>query len=240
MRCRPWLPSRDGAQSMVAVARAEGDITGFNRLAPSVHGNNTNREIRGANQLGTGMRNSRRPCKRSAVHGRRSKRRDGDAREDIIGAIFEGTKIGTTFNEAQEAVGKFLASDSFKNFTDAFATGAPTPSDIQSAHVRRRRVQRDRRSHRERDPTALQDGAHYVYDQIKAAFAGTLGESHRAFDRVKDFFRGAGSTVNDLLSISPAFVGPLVGKVIEAFGRDEAADGREDEAAAQPAAPRPR
>lgn len=124
---------RDGAQAMVAVARAlEGDISGFERLAPKVRAATTLAEkYEAANQLiAAGYEQQKASLQTvggawSALSGRL-----GDAREAIIGAVFEGTKIGTTFNDAQAAVGKFLASDSFQNFTNALRDGSAYAKDI--------------------------------------------------------------------------------------------------------------
>ena len=50
------------------------------------------------------------------------KGRIGDAREDIIGAVFDGLKLGQTFDSMQAAVGRFLGQ--FKDFTERLKSGA--------------------------------------------------------------------------------------------------------------------
>jgi len=203
----------DGAQSMVAVARAlEGDIAGFERLAPSVRTATTLTEkFEAANQLlAAGYAQQQANLQTVGGAWEALKGRIGDAREEIIGAIFEGTKIGTTFNEAQAAVGKFLASDSFKNFTDALRDGAAYAKDIlKSLTSGNGGFSETAGAIGSVILAALQDGAHYVYDQISAAFAGTsVGKVIGAFGRVQDFFRGAGSSAGALLmgaSLDEAF-----------------------------------
>lgn len=195
---------RDGAQSMVAVARAlEGDIAGFERLAPSVRTATTLTEkFEAANQLlAAGYAQQQATLQTVGGAWEALKGRIGDAREEIIGAIFEGTKIGTTFNDAQAAVGKFLASDSFKNFTDALRDGAAYAKDILKS------LTSGNGGFKETAGAigavilaALQDGAHYVREQINAAFAGTaVGKVTGAFGRVQDVYRGVGSIVGALL-----------------------------------------
>ena len=216
---------RDGAQSMVAVARAlEGDITGFNRLAPSVRTATTLTEkYEAANQLlAAGYAQQQATLQTVGGAWEALKGRIGDAREDIIGAIFEGTKIGTTFNEAQAAVGKFLASDSFQNFTNALRDGAAYAKDILKA------LTSGNGGFSETAGAigsvilaALQDGAHYVYDQIKAAFAGTLvGKLGGAFGRNQDFFRGVGGMVGALLAGASFDEARRMGLDEEAYARD--------------------
>lgn len=222
---------RDGAQSMVAVARAlEGDIAGFERLAPSVRTATTLTEkFEAANQLlAAGYAQQQATLQTVGGAWEALKGRIGDAREEIIGAIFEGTKIGTTFNDAQAAVGKFLASDSFKNFTDALRDGAAYAKDILKS------LTSGNGGFKETAGAigavilaALQDGAHYVREQINAAFAGTaVGKVTGAFGRVQDFFRGAGSTAGALLA----------GATFDEASRM----GLEDEAAARAARNQPR
>lgn len=222
---------RDGAQSMVAVARAlEGDIAGFERLAPSVRTATTLTEkFEAANQLlAAGYAQQQANLQTVGGAWEALKGRLGDAREAIIGAVFEGTKIGTTFNDAQAAVGKFLASDSFKNFTDALRDGAAYAKDILKA------LTSGNGGFGETAGAiggvilaALQDGANYVRDQISAAFAGTaVGKVTGAFGRVQDFFRGAGSMAGALLA----------GASFDEAGRM----GLEDEAASRDARNQPR
>ncbi|MFA5433407.1 MAG: hypothetical protein WC319_11150, partial [Candidatus Paceibacterota bacterium] len=61
------------------------------------------------------------------------KGRIGDAREDIVGAIFEGLDLGKTFDGMQAAVGRFLKSDTFKDFTERLKSGASYVKQIIKA-----------------------------------------------------------------------------------------------------------
>lgn len=181
---------RDGAQSMVAVARAlEGDIAGFERLAPSVRTATTLTEkFDAANQLlAAGYAQQQATLQTVGGAWEALKGRLGDVREEIIGAVFEGTKIGTTFNDAQAAVGKFLASDSFKNFTNALRDGAAYAKDILKALTSGNGgFGETAGAIGDVILAALQDGAHYVADQIRSALKDTwVGR------RGKDLAQGA-------------------------------------------------
>ena len=125
-----------GSQAMRALARAmEGDIKGFERLSPAVRLAATEEEKYAAlnSVLSAGYEQQKANLQTvggawEALRGRLS-----DAREAIIGAVFEGAKIGSTFNDAQAAVGRFLESDTFTAFTDKLRSGAAYVRQIVEA-----------------------------------------------------------------------------------------------------------
>ena len=109
-----------------AVAHAiDGDLEAFNRLSPAVRNATTDQEkalainalvASGFEQQQANLRTVGGAW--SALQGRM-----GDFREAVIGAVFEGLKLGNTFNDAQAKVGAFLKSDSFNSLTERIRGG---------------------------------------------------------------------------------------------------------------------
>ena len=119
-----------------AVAHAiDGDLEAFNRLSPAVRNATTDQEkalainalvASGFEQQQANLRTVGGAW--SALQGRM-----GDFREAVIGAVFEGLKLGNTFNDAQAKVGAFLKSDSFNSLTERIREMAALAKDIFTA-----------------------------------------------------------------------------------------------------------
>lgn len=166
----------EGSIAAKAVARAiDGDITGFERLAPAVRlATTTEEKYAAVNQL-IAAGYAQQEAKLQTVGGawEALKGRIGDATEDIIGAIFQGAKLGTTFNDMQASVGKFLASDTFKGFTDKLRDGAGYVREIVTAMSADGGTKEVVSAMGNVILGALKDGADYVGAKIKGAFSGT-------------------------------------------------------------------
>lgn len=174
---------RDGAQAMVAVARAmEGNIDGFARLSPEVRNATTLEEkYAAANRLiQAGYAQQRASLDTvggawDALNGRLK-----EARIAIINAVFEGTRIGSTFNDAQAAVGKFLKSDTFAAFVGKIREAADYARQIMVAMTTDGGAKDVARGFGDIILGALKDGAEYVGTKISNAFSGAkslFGES---------------------------------------------------------------
>lgn len=163
----------EGSMAAKAVARAiDGDITGFERLAPAVRlATTTEEKYAAANQL-IAAGYAQQEAKLQTVGGawEALKGRIGDATEDIIGAIFQGAKLGTTFNEMQASVGKFLSSSTFKGFTDKLRDGAGYVREIVTAMSADGGTKEVVSAMGNVILAALKDGADYVGAKIKEAF----------------------------------------------------------------------
>lgn len=127
---------RDGSLALVAVARAmEGDITAFERFAPEVKNALTLTEkVAAANRLiAAGYEQQTAQLQTVGGAWEALKGRLGDAREELLGAVFEGAKIGTTFNDAQAALGAFLQGERFAALTARLRDAAAYAADIGKA-----------------------------------------------------------------------------------------------------------
>jgi len=126
----------EGSMAARALARAlEGDFAGFDRLSPAVRLATTDQEkaVAIGNLLQAGYEQQRATLQTVGGAWEALKGRIGDAREDLIGAIFEGLNLGTTFESMQAKVGAFLKSESFKGITDRLRESAAFAKDIFSA-----------------------------------------------------------------------------------------------------------
>ncbi len=126
----------EGSMAARALARAlEGDFAGFDRLSPAVRLATTDQEkaVAIGNLLQAGYEQQRATLQTVGGAWEALKGRIGDAREDLMGAIFEGLNLGTTFESMQSKVGAFLKSESFKGITDRLREGAAFAKDIFSA-----------------------------------------------------------------------------------------------------------
>jgi len=126
----------EGAMAARGIAMAiQGDIEGLKRMIPGVRSaTNATEAYAAANQfLAAAYEQQKSQLLTVGGAWAALKGRLGDAREEIIGAVFEGTKLGGTLNDMQAAVGRFLKSDSFKGFTDALRDGAAYAKDILKA-----------------------------------------------------------------------------------------------------------
>lgn len=166
---------RDGNMAMNAVARAlNGDIAGFERFSPAVRNATTIAEkFAAADQmLAAGFEQQKAKLQTVGGAWEALQGRIGDAREDIIGAIFEGLKLGTTFNSMQASVGRFLKSDTFAGFTQALKDGAGYALDIAKAMTTKGGVAEIGTAIGNIILGALKDGAEYLGVKISNAFSG--------------------------------------------------------------------
>jgi len=126
----------EGSMAARALARAlEGDFAGFDRLSPAVRLATTDQEkaVAISNLLQAGYEQQRATLQTVGGAWSALKGRLGDAREDLVGAIFEGLNLGKTFDSMQAKVGAFLKSESFQNITDRLREGAAFAKDIFGA-----------------------------------------------------------------------------------------------------------
>lgn len=126
----------EGSMAARALARAlEGDFAGFDRLSPAIRLATTDQEkaLAISNLLKAGYEQQRATLQTVGGAWAALKGRLGDAREDLIGAVFEGLNLGKTFDSMQAKVGAFLKSESFKGITDRLRESAAFAKDIFSA-----------------------------------------------------------------------------------------------------------
>jgi hypothetical protein len=119
-----------------AVARAiEGDMSAFERLSPAVRLATTDQEKAIAINALIASGFEQQQANLHTVGGAWSalQGRMGDFREAVIGAIFEGLKLGNTFNDAQKKLGAFLNSAAFNSLTDRLREMAALAKDIFTA-----------------------------------------------------------------------------------------------------------
>lgn len=164
-----------GTQAMAAVARAiEGDIQGFARLVPAVRLAQTEEEKYAAvNKLLTaGYEQQKANLQTVGGAWEALKGRLGDAREALMGAVFEGARIGTTFDDAQAAVGRFLEGEKFKALTDKLRAGASSVRQIVAAMDTDGGARDVAAGLGKVILAALQDGADYLGRKIKSALGG--------------------------------------------------------------------
>jgi len=126
----------EGSQAAKAVALAmDGNMLGFQRMIPALRNAKTESEkVAAVNKvLAAGYEQQKANLNTVGGAWEALKGRIGDAREAIIGAVFEGLKLGQTFDSMQAAVGRFLQSDTFKDFTERLKSGADYVTQIVKA-----------------------------------------------------------------------------------------------------------
>ncbi len=126
----------EGSQAAKAVALAmEGNMLGFQRMIPALRNAKTEAEkVAAVNKvLAAGYEQQKANLNTVGGAWKALKGRIGDAREEIIGAVFEGLKLGQTFDSMQAAVGRFLQSDTFNDFTERLKSGADYVTQIVKA-----------------------------------------------------------------------------------------------------------
>ena len=96
-----------------------------------------------------------------------------------MGAVFDGLKLGQTFDDMQAAVGRFLQSDTFKNFKESLKSGASYVRQIVDAMSTDGGTKEVIAAMGGVILGALKDGADYVADSIRGAF-GKLGKVGQA------------------------------------------------------------
>lgn len=166
---------KDGAEAVRAVARAmEGNIDAFARLAPEVKLATTLEEkYTAANRL-LAAAYTQQQANLKTVGGAWAalKGRIGDAREELIGAVFEGLRLGATFNSAQKALGRFLQSDAFKRITDRLRDAADYARRIGEAMSTEGGGKAVAQGFANIVLAAIKDGADYLAGTVKRALIG--------------------------------------------------------------------
>lgn len=160
----------EGSMAARAISRAlNGDIAAFDRLSPEVRNATTITEkYAAANKLlEAGYAQQKANLQTVGGAWQALKGRIGDAREEIIGAIFEGLKLGKTFDSMQSSVGAFLKSESFKNFTDRLRDGAAFAKDIMGALTTPGGFTETLGNIGNLILAAMKDGADYLKNQMK-------------------------------------------------------------------------
>ena len=165
----------DGSMAARALARAlEGDFEGFNRIAPSVRAAATAQEkaLAVTQLLTAGYEQQKANLQTVGGAWEALQGRLGDAREAIIGAVFDGLKLGKTFEGMQASVGRFLKSEAFNNFTNSLRDGAAYALDIGKALTAKGGTAEVAGAFGNIILGALKDGAEYVSVKISNAFSG--------------------------------------------------------------------
>lgn len=126
----------EGSQAAKAVALAmEGNMMGFQRMIPALRNAKTEAEkVAAVNKvLAAGYEQQKANLNTVGGAWKALKGRIGDAREAIVGAVFDGLKLGQTFDSMQAAVGRFLQSEQFSEFTARLKSGADYVTQIVKA-----------------------------------------------------------------------------------------------------------
>ena len=163
----------EGSQAAKAVALAmDGNMLGFQRMIPALRNATTETEkVEAVNKvLAAGYAQQKANLNTVGGAWEALKGRIGDAREDIVGAIFEGLALGKTFDGMQAAVGRFLKSDTFKDFTERLKSGASYVKQIIEAMGTEGGTKEVFAAMGNVILAALKDGADYVGAKISAAF----------------------------------------------------------------------
>lgn len=163
----------EGSQAAKAVALAmDGNMLGFQRLIPALRNATTETEkVEAVNKvLAAGYAQQKANLNTVGGAWEALKGRIGDAREDIVGAIFEGLALGKTFDGMQAAVGRFLKSDTFKDFTERLKSGASYVKQIIEAMGTEGGTKEVLAAMGNVILAALKDGADYVGAKIAEAF----------------------------------------------------------------------
>lgn len=163
----------EGSQAAKAVALAmEGNMLGFQRMIPALRNATTETEkVEAVNKvLAAGYAQQKANLNTVGGAWEALKGRIGDAREDIVGAIFEGLALGKTFNSMQASVGRFLKSDTFKDFTERLKSGADYVTQIVKAMSVKGGTKEVLANMANVILAALKDGAEYIGVKIINAF----------------------------------------------------------------------
>ena len=165
----------EGSQAAKAVALAmEGNMSGFQRMIPALRNAKTEAEkVAAVNKvLAAGYEQQKANLNTVGGAWEALKGRIGDAREDIVGAIFEGFALGKTFNSMQAAVGRFLKSDTFNDFKDRLKSGAAYVKQIIEAMGTDGGTKEVLAAMGNVILAALKDGGEYVASKINNALTG--------------------------------------------------------------------
>ena len=165
----------EGSQAAKAVALAmEGNMLGFQRMIPALRNAKTETEkVQAVNKLiAAGYEQQKANLNTVGGAWEALKGRIGDAREDIVGAIFEGLALGETFDGMQAAVGRFLKSDMFKDFTERLKSGAAHVRQIVDAMNTEGGTKEVLAAMANVILAALKDGGEYVASKINNALTG--------------------------------------------------------------------
>jgi hypothetical protein len=204
----------EGSQAAKAVALAmDGNMLGFQRMIPALRNATTETEkVEAVNKvLAAGYAQQKANLNTVGGAWEALKGRIGDAREDIVGAIFEGLALGKTFDGMQAAVGRFLKSAQFAEFTDRLKSGANYVKQIIEAMGTDGGTKEVLAAMGNVILAALKDGADYVGAKISEAFGkfdyvgkaarfwgaksggASLGEALGAMDETKGGTKGGGN-----------------------------------------------
>ena len=165
-----------GSQAAKAVALAmEGNMSGFQRMIPALRNAKTETEkVQAINKvLAAGYEQEKANLNTVGGAWEALKGRIGDAREAIIGAVFDGLDLAGTFDSMQAAVGRFLQSDTFKDFTERLKSGASYVKQIVKAMSVEGGTKEVLANMANVILAALKDGADYVGAKISEAFGRT-------------------------------------------------------------------
>ena len=166
----------EGSQAAKAVALAmEGNMMGFQRMIPALRTAKTEAEkVAAVNKvLAAGYEQQKANLNTVGGAWEALKGRIGDAREEIVGAIFEGLSLGKTFDSMQAAVGRFLQSDTFNDFTERLKSAAAHVRQIVDAMNTEGGTKEVLAAMANVILAALKDGADYVGAKISEAFGLT-------------------------------------------------------------------
>ena len=165
----------EGSQAAKAVALAmEGNMMGFQRMIPALRNAKTEAEkVAAVNKvLAAGYEQQKANLNTVGGAWKALKGRIGDAREDIVGAIFEGLSLGKTFDSMQAAVGRFLKSDTFNDFTERLKSAAAHVRQIVDAMNTEGGTKEVLAAMANVILAALKDGGEYVASKINNALTG--------------------------------------------------------------------
>ncbi len=165
----------EGSMAAKAMARAlDGDMSGFDRLSAAVRSATTDQEkaVEIGKFLQAGYEQQKASLQTVGGAWQALKGRIGDAREDMLGAIFEGLQLGKTFDGMQSSLGAFLKSDTFKNFTARLRDGAAYAVSIGKALSAKGGASEVFGELGNVILAALQDGADYLAKKISGALGG--------------------------------------------------------------------
>jgi hypothetical protein len=201
----------EGSMAAKAVALAmEGNMLGFQRMIPALRNAKTEAEkVAAVNKvLAAGYEQQKANLQTVGGAWEALKGRIGDAREDIVGAIFEGLKLGQTFDSMQAAVGRFLQSDTFNDFTERLKSAAAHVRQIVDAMNTEGGTKEVLAAMANVILAALKDGADYVGAKISEAFGKKLDSFAPRLASAARFWRAKSG-------------GASWGEAIRAYGMDE-------------------
>jgi hypothetical protein len=216
----------EGSMAAKAVSLAmEGNMLGFQRMIPALRNAKTEAEkVEAVNRvLAAGYEQQKANLNTVGGAWEALKGRIGDAREEIIGAVFEGLKLGQTFASMQAAVGRFLNSNTFKDFTERLKSGADYVTQIVKAMSVKGGTKEVLAAMGNVILAALKDGADYVGAKISEAFG--------KFNYVGRAARGASTEVRRAARFWGAtFAGASTEEVIKSVVKDYEASRARDNA----------